>query len=209
MRLGLLGPAKRNLPLLRQRAEFVLGTLKADRAVYLGLDGALDEVVSQWALELVKGDPSDAAVWARAAQECAKAPGAEIEAFLHAERSRQSLKALECLPQANARNVELFGTVVAVLIHDKALLTEEDMLPASILVFGRSSEPIIHRIGQRCFVCPGPLAHDKGGVGLLTDSDDGSVTGAIYGVDGACAMSEVVAQSGRGARMIVQGASGS
>jgi hypothetical protein len=207
MRLGLLGPAKRNLPLLRQRAEFVLSTLKAERAVYLGIDDALDEVVSQWALELVKGDPSDAAVWARAAQLCAKGGSSEIGAFLDAERSRQALKALECLPQANARNVELFGTVVAVLIHDKALLTEEDMLPASILVFGRSSEPIIHRIGQRCFVCPGPLTHDKGGVALLTDGEDGSVTGVIYGADGTCTMSEVVAQTGRGARMIVQGGS--
>jgi hypothetical protein len=209
MRLGLIGPAKRNPKVLRERAEFVLDELRADRAVYLGVDGALDDVVKQWAHELVKGDPSDSAVWQRAAQSCAGASAEQISAFLAAERRRQQLKQLECLPHANARTIELFESVVAVLIHDKALLDEEDMLPASILVFGRSAEPVIHKIGLRCFLSPGPVTHPNGGVALLAEEEDGNVRASLYGIDGSVVKSEVVAQPNRAARMTVQGGAAS
>ena len=205
MRLGLLGPAKRNSQVLRQRAAFLVDTLRVDRAVYLGVDGALDQVVGRWANELVSGDPSDGAVWKRAAQVCAKATASEIEAFLRAERGRQQLKVLECLPHATSRSIELFGTVVAVLIHDKALLNEEDILPASVLVFGRASEPVIHRIGMRCFVSPGPIGHPKGGAAMLHDDAQGQVIASMYAPDGTCVMTEVVAQPNRVARIMVQG----
>ena len=207
MRLGIIGPSKGNLAMLRERAEFVLGALQVDRAVYMGVDGALDEVVSRWASELVGGDPSDDAVWTRGAQQCARAAPDGIDAFLEAERKRQRLKALECLPHANARSIELFETVFAVLIYDKALLDEEDILPASVLVFGRSPDPVIHRIGQRTFVCPGPSTHASGGV-MMLDDEDGVVTASLYGPDGRRTKREVVAQRGQGARVTVQGAGG-
>jgi hypothetical protein len=205
MRLGLLGPAKRDTLLLRERAAFLVDTLKVERAVYLGVDGALDEVVGQWARELVGGDPSDDAVWKRAAQQCGAAGSEAIGEFLRAERRRQQLKVLECLPHASSRTIELFGTVVAVLIHDKAQLNEEDILPASVLVFGRASEPVVHRIGTRCFVSPGPITHPAGGVVLLADDAQGQVSASLYGADGTCVKTEVVAQQSRGARMTVQG----
>jgi hypothetical protein len=205
MRLGLIGPAKRNPQVLRERAEFMLDELRVDRAVYLGVDGALDDMVTQWAKELVHGDPADDAVWQRASRECAKGSSEQIREFLKAERSRQKLKCFESLPHANARTIEMFETVVAVLIHDKALLDEEDMLPASILVFGRSAEPVIHKIGFRCFLSPGPVTHANGGVALLCEEEGETVRASIYASDGKCVMTEVVAQPNRAARMTVQG----
>jgi len=185
----------------------VLDELSPDRAVYLGVDGALDDVVSRWAVDLVKGDPSDDAVWKRAQETCARGTHVQIQAFLELERRRQRLKRLECLPHPTARTIEMFDTVVTVLIHDKALLDEEDMLPASLLVFGRSAEPIIHRIGMRCFLSPGPAAHPRGGVALLTQEED-NVRATIYGADGAIVMNEIVGQPIRGARMTVKGGKG-
>ena len=206
MRLGLIGPAKKDVAVLRQRAEFVLDELHVDRAVYLGVDGILDEVVRSWASSLVGGEPSDLAVWERAVKSCCKAAHAEIDAFLSAERNRQRLKLLECLPNASARSIELFETVVAVLIHDKALLDEEDMLPASILVFGRSADPVVHRVGVRCFISPGPAGHERGGVVLLTDEDGEGVTASIFGKDGTRVQTELVARPNQAAHVTVQGA---
>lgn len=205
MHLGLIGPCKQNPAVLRARAQFLLDEIQVDRAVYLGVDGALDEVVRAWARSLVQGEPSDDSVWGRAAELCSKAAPPEIDAFLAAERQRQRLKALECLQHATSRTIELFETVVAVLIHDKALLDEEDMLPASLLAFGKSAEPIIHKIGARCFVSPGPANHPGGGVMVLRDESD-VVTASIYAPDGACVQKEVVAQPMRMARLTVQGA---
>ena len=42
--------------------------------------------------------------------------------------------------------------VVAVLIHDKALLDEEDILAANLLVYGKSETPMVKKIGSRWFV---------------------------------------------------------
>jgi hypothetical protein len=195
---------------LRARAQFVIDELRVARAVYLGADGALDELVRRWAGELVGGEPADDAAWERAASACATASHDGIDAFLRAERRRQALRVLECLPHASARSIELFhDKVVAVLIHDKALLDKEDMLPAAILAFGRSSEPLVHRVGQRTFVSPGPAAHPRGGVAMLDDDQEGTVSASIFAPDGTRVLCETVASAAQVARLTVQGASSS
>ena len=59
MRLAVLGPASGNRNRLRERSQYALEKLSADRIVYLGIDGLLDLVVRDWAVELVGSDPSD------------------------------------------------------------------------------------------------------------------------------------------------------
>ena len=67
------------------------------------------------------------------------------------ERKRERLEALKCLRAATARTVEIFEGRVAVFLHDKALLDEEDILPATfLLVFGKE---------QRSAGAPGWLAY--------------------------------------------------
>lgn len=205
MRLGLIGPCHGNFTALRSRAEFVLGELNVDRAVYLGVDGALDAVVMSWAREIVAADPSDAALWARAADACGTAPFQRIDAFIEKERRRARLKLLECLPHAAARSVELFETIVSVLIYDKAHLDEDDILPATILIFGKSREPLIHRVGSRIFVTPGPATHPAGGVALLAEEDD-KVIATVFAPDGKPVRKETAAQLGSNVRVTVQGA---
>lgn len=205
MRLGLIGPCQGNKAALLARARFLLEDLRVDRAVYLGIDGALDEVVRAWAREIVRGDPTDASLWTRAIDTCGAAESETIDLFLAKERQRARLKLLECLPHATARSVELFEGVVSVLIHDKAHLDEEDILPATIIVFGKSREPIIHRVGSRVFLSPGPATHPSGGAAVLAEEGD-KVLVTLFGADGALVRQEVAAQLGASVRMSVLGA---
>lgn len=180
MRLGLLGPAGSSGVLLREAAEFLVTRERADRVVYLGADGALDAVVEDWARQLVGGEPSLAGLVERAAMRCVQADGGSIDAFVARERGLERLRKLESLPGADAKNVEVFEGKIAVLTHDKGALDEEDLLPASYLIFGRGAEPVARQVGPRWFLSPGRLSQGApndpltGGIALLTYEDDGA-----------------------------------
>ncbi len=75
------------------------------------------------------------------------------------------------MPGADTRLVELLNGKVAVMIHDKALLDEDDIASATYLVFGKSAEPLVKPIGSRWFLSPGPL--ESHGIMLLEDGPDG------------------------------------
>ena len=170
MRLGLLGPAHGDLAVLTSAAGFLLREVAIDRAIYLGLDGALDDVVVAWAASLVGGDPREEAIWKRA-QRCLQAAPSEIDEHLARERERRGLRVFEALPGPDARVIELLNGQVAVLIHDADDLDEEDMLPAAFLVFGASEDPLVKVVGTRWFLSPGSL--DTCGVMVLEDLEDG------------------------------------
>lgn len=206
MRLAILGPADGNRAALRSRAQSALDSLNPDRIVYLGVDGIFDEVLRAWALELVQEDPSDDAVWDRALRTCAAADHQALDKFLLRERKRAKLRTITCLPHATARTVELFSGIVTILIHDKANLDEEDILPAALLVFGKGREPLIHRIGHRTFICPGPLHHPRGGTTLLAEQD-GVIVASMIDAKGSVVQQETVASRNQGARLTVKGAS--
>jgi hypothetical protein len=154
---------------LERAARFVFRDLAVDRAVYLGVDGAIDEVVRLWATALVGADPSEAGVWLRA-RACLAAKADEIDDFVSRERERRSLQIFEALPSDGTRIIELLAGQVAVMIHDKDDLDEEDMLPAAYLLFGASREAVVRRIGTRWFLSPGSL--EEHGVLLLEERDD-------------------------------------
>lgn len=208
MRLAVLGPAGGDHAALRKRAQFAMTRLSADRVLYLGVDDTFDEVIHQWGTEIVGADPSDDAVWQRAVDICAGSNHKTIDGFLERERKRSELSKLARLPHAQARTIEMFGGLVTVIIHDKALLDEEDILPATLLVFGKGKDPVVHRVGQRTFISPGPLSHSKGGLALLTEEREDIVV-SLYGPDDKRTRQEPVASLARSARLTVQGASSS
>lgn len=168
MRLGLLGPAQGDHLSLEKAARFLRRELEADRVVYLGVDGALDRVVEAWAEQLVGDHPEDAALCRRATARCLRASPGEIDAYVAREQERSRLRMFESLPGETTRSVELFAGRVAVMIHDKAFLDEEDILPATWLMFGANPEPLVKRIGRRWFLSPGSFP--GGGVMLLEDA---------------------------------------
>lgn len=174
MRLALLGPAEGQVDALGAAARFVLDTRRVDRAVYLGVDGALDAVVSSWAVDLVGEDPSEERVFSRAVRHSLRAGPEEIDRYIEAERARARLRSFESLPEVDTRVIEMLGGALVVMIYDKALLDEEDMLPARILVFGKSRASVVKQVGQRWFLSPGSFAPaGDGGLMTLEDLDEG------------------------------------
>lgn len=202
MRLGLLGPAGDDLATLARSAEFLLNGAKVNRAIYLGADDALEETVALWAESLVGSDASDEGLWNRAFRVAAEGTPAQIDGFLRGERARLRLKSLEGLPTSELRSVEMFGDRVAVLIHDKALLDEEDIFSATFLVYGKSDGPLVKKIGPRWFLTPGPTGSPGGGALVLDDAND-EVVATLYDAEGREARAQVLATE-RGSKLSVR-----
>ena len=81
---------------------------------------------------------------------------------------------------------------MVLFVHDKAILDEEDIANAHLIVYGRASESDLRRFGRRAFFTPGPL---KGGrVGVLEATDDG-VTVSLYDLSGQPVWRETLAQA--------------
>jgi hypothetical protein len=171
MRLGLLGPAAQHERELQRVADFLLDEVHVDKALYLGVDRALDAVVRRRAERLLGQDPESFALFRRATRSCLSGTPEQIAEFVAAERSCGSLKALESLPGAATRSVEMLDGKLAVMIYDKAHLDEEDILAATLLAFGKSREPVVKRVGRRWFLSPG--AFGAGGLMLLDDEAGG------------------------------------
>jgi hypothetical protein len=112
------------------------------------------------------------------------------------------LKTLETLPHGG-RTIEMVGDRVAVLIHDKAALDEEDILAANLLIFGMSPEPLVKKIGTRWFISPGHIGSPNGGVAILEDQDN-DVICTVYDPTGKPTIRESLV-SGRPTKVRVQG----
>jgi hypothetical protein len=203
MRFAVLGPANDDLAALEKGASLALFELEADQVIYLGPDDALDRLVLDWARRLVGPDPSEQGLWKRAAERCGRASPDAIDRFIAAERRRERLRALRCLPVAASRTIEILEGRVAVLLYDKAILDEEDILPASLLVFGRSKEPVVRQVGSRTFVSPGEIGGGSAGVALFSDDDNGDLTVSIYDLEGGIVESQVVPASRTGKFMVL------
>jgi hypothetical protein len=183
VRLGLLGPARDNLVAFARAAEFLLNEAKVTRAIYLGGDHALETMVARWAESLVGPNPSDEGIWDRALGVALDGEPDRIDGFLRSERARLRLRSLESLSTSELRSMEMFGDRVAVLVQDKALLDEEDILSASFLVYGKSDAPLVRQFGARWFLTPGPIGCEGGGAIVLDDSSD-EVVATFYGATG-------------------------
>ncbi len=105
-------------------------------------------------------------MWGRAFGVVASGTSEQLDTFLRGERARLRLRSLERLPPKELRTVEMFGDRVAVLIHDKALLDEEDIFSAKLLIYGKSDRALVKAIGPRWFMTPGPV----GGAGAAPSS---------------------------------------
>lgn len=172
MRLGILGPAQGNLPALARAAQRLLDEVQAEKVLYLAEDGALERVVASWARGIVGEDAEEQSVFERAARKCAHATSTEIDAFVALERARLRLKVLSSLP-VGQRTIEILGGRVALFVYDRDALSDLDLAGVSMLVFGRSEEPVLKRVGTRLFVAPGMIGSKMGGALLIDDGGSG------------------------------------
>jgi len=191
MRLGFLGPLpddNDDLEPLEAAAELLLQEHQVQRAIYLGADDALELAVEDWARRLVGDDPSDEAMWTRAARLASDGTAEAIDAFVAAHRIRQRLRSLESLPQRILRTIEMVGDRIAVLAYDKSFIDDEDIYAASFLIYGKSEAPLVKKLGSRWFLTPGPLG-PEGGVCVLDETDD-VVLATLFAADGRALQTE-------------------
>ena len=204
VRLGILGPAQGDLHALARGAQHLLDEAHAEKVIYLSDDDALDRVVEGWARGLVGSDPSEGALFDRASR-CALASQDAIDAFVASERARQRLKVLVSLPQGQ-RTIEILDGRVVLFVFDKGTLDEEDIVAASLLVFGKSSGPLIKKVGTRVFLSPGPLGSEEGGAALLDDGG-GGVRIEVMNARGVVTARDAIGPP-QAAKMRIQGGSG-
>ena len=204
MRLGILGPAHGDLQALARGAQFLLDDARAEKIIYLSDDDAMDQVVAAWASGLVEDDPAEGALFERAAVRGANASADELDSFVDREQARVRLKVLVSLPRAPKRTIEILDGRVVLFVHDKAMLDEEDIAAAALLVFGRSAEPLIKRVGARTFLSPGPVGEAGGGRALLDDGG-GGIKIELIDASGVVTSQGSVEPAKQASRMRVQG----
>lgn len=180
---------------------------QAERVIYVGNDDALDRVVASWARDIVGANPSDAALFDRAADRCARGTADDIDEFVARERALRRLRVLMSVPPGQ-RSIEILDRHVVLFVYDKATLDTEDIGAAHVLVFGKSGEALIRRVGSRTFVAPGPVASDAGGLVLLEDAG-GTLHVEVRRADGEVVAADAHVIGPQGARFKVQGSGGS
>jgi hypothetical protein len=200
VRLALLGPCDDDVAALARAAHTALIKLSAGRVIYLGGDDALDCVVYGWADLLDAIDPLELRIDAVIDESPAR-----IDDAIAREKLRQKLSVFRSLPGPSMRSIEMLHDRVVLLVDDKKELDEEDLLPATFIVFGRG-EPTIRRVGSRVFLCPGSPAKRKEGVVVLEEGDtQGAVIATLHDIDGNVIQRELL-ETTRGTKMKVQGA---
>jgi hypothetical protein len=203
MRLGILGPAQGNLPALARTAQRLLDELSAEKVLYLADDDALDQVVASWASSIVGADTDEQSIFERAAARCATASSDSIDEFIASEKARLRLKVLVSLPEGR-RTIELLGGRVALFVYDRASLDEEDIAGASLLVFGKSEESVVRKVGPRTLLAPGVIGSPTGGF-LVLDDSAGGVRVEIMNASGAVTARELVPPPSAAARLFSHG----
>jgi hypothetical protein len=174
MRIGLLGPGE-DEALFREAARFLLQESEVDQVVYLGDATFLEAVTSRWVTEL---DVASEDAFLRGALDVAMSGTAEeVEGLLARDVLTARLTQIRKLPPPPARAIELIDDRVVVFVHDKAVLDEEDIANAAVVVYGRANEAGVRRFGKRLFVTPGPLGGRR--VGFIEDDDAGAFVSLV------------------------------
>jgi hypothetical protein len=196
MRMGFIGPASEDVSTFERKVEHLLGELGCARVHYVGDGDVLDAAARARADELGLGDPAG---YEGTAFELSRVGDADaIERFLGARAALARLDACRALPPPPARTVEMLEDRILVMVFDKAVLDEEDIANADVVVYGRSSAPLLRKIGPRLFFSPGPAAL---GHGVATVDESGTVTLTSYGADDGVLAREILGP--RGARFSV------
>lgn len=187
MRIGLLGPTDDD-ETLREAASFLLGDADADQVVFLGDGAFLEEALARWGADV--GLEGGSSFLDRALVAATTGDARAIEQFLAEDAGARRIVDIRRLPDPPARAIELLDDRILIFVHDKAVLDEEDIANANLIVYGASREAQLHRFGRRAFFTPGPLS--AGRVGLVESGDEG-FTVAVYDVSGMPVMRESLA----------------
>jgi hypothetical protein len=178
MKIGLLGPTD-DEDTLREAASFLLGDADADQVVFLGDGAFLEAALARWAVEV--GLEGGTTFLDRALAAALSEDPRVIDQFLADDAGARRLVDVRRLPDPPARAVELLDDRIVLFVHDKAVLDEEDIANAHLIVYGRAPESHLRKFGKRAFFTPGPLS--AGRVGLVEAGPEG-FTVSVYDISG-------------------------
>jgi hypothetical protein len=195
MRMGLIGPAAAGAPELARALSLFGADDAVRRIVYLGADAAVDGLPAPNGRPGIEQDD----FLTRAASLACEGSADEIGALLAQERSSGHVQLLRKLPEPPARAIEMMDKWIVLAVYDKAVLDEDDIANAHIIVYGRSEESGIKRFGPRCFFTPGPLAGGK--VGCLELMPQGHIEVRLLDLTGVVTFREAL--YGGGAKLVV------
>ncbi len=195
LRMGLIGPAAG----AKAELEHALVLFGADpsmrRILYLGADGAIEQAAAAFAPARLEQEE----FLQRAAElACAGSPD-EIAALLAEERGERRRGVIRKLPDPPVRAIEMLDKWIVLAVHDKAVLDEDDIANAHVIVYGRADEAVLKRFGPRCFFAPGPLAARK--LGCLELSPEGRLDLRLLALDGSTLARESL--HGTSAKLVV------
>jgi hypothetical protein len=174
VRIGLLGPGEDDA-LFREAATLLFGDADVEQVVYLGDAAYLEAATTRWARELDVA--TDDAFFRRALDVAISGTADDIDALLTRDTLTARLSQIRKLPPPPARAIELIDERVVVFVHDKAVLDEEDIANAAVVVYGRATEAGVRRFGKRLFVTPGPLEGRR--VAMIEDERDGAFVSLV------------------------------
>jgi hypothetical protein len=195
MRLGFIGPANTDASALERAAKLLVVEYEVDQLIYLGEDDALREFVATHECET-----DGPGVEQRVARVAATGTPSDIEDVLRRLRGTRYLEKLRIAPRPPTRAMEMLDDRIVLIVRNKAVVGEEDVMNSNVVVYGDAAELMFKRFGPRCFFSPGPL--DGGHLGILDDqSEAGGVELKAIHVGGEIRWAEPI--QGRGAKIMV------
>jgi hypothetical protein len=178
MRIGIIGQAGKSADDLRRAIDLLLTDPQIKQIIYLGEDDAVDAVLHEFARESLGEDE-----FLRRGAELACAGSADdIEGLLAEDRAAQRFSLLRRLPEPPARAIEMLEKWIVLAVHDKAILDEDDVANAHVIVYGKAPEADFKRFGPRSFLTPGPLT--RGRIGRIALRPDGGLEVALLDLQG-------------------------
>ena len=115
---------------------------------------------------------------------------AGIDALLWERRVSQRLATVRRLPEAPALAVDMLEKWILVMVHDRAILEEDDIANAHVIIYDGTKKPDFKRFGPRCFFTPGPLS--CGNIGLVELADNGDLAIQLVDKDGRTVQTETL-----------------
>jgi hypothetical protein len=186
VKIGVVGPTE-DVGGCRAALLMLLRDQAVDQVVFLGTDGVLDGAVE--GLGEALAEAREALFLDEAVQAAEHGTPDAIRALLDADDRFASVGAIRKIPAPPARAVELVGDRIVLWIHDKALLDEDDIANASLIVHARSEEAEVRRFGKRAFATPGPLA--AGHLLVIEPGAEGLIV-SLVGLDGRVELREAL-----------------
>lgn len=177
LRVVVIGPADQRDSALSEVLDRALSDPLTAQVLYLAHDGAATRVLSAHPTAL-----SEQAFLSRAVDVALRGSADDIAALLRDEARGKRLSAVRSLPPPPARAVEMFERWMLLSVYDKAVLEEDDIANAQVILYGKSDRPALTRFGPRCFFSPGPLS--AGCTGLLELQPNGDLALQLVQLDG-------------------------